>query len=198
MIIDKNIAWNRKRVFLPAFNMLGVLADAAQGAGAPAFGADLAGSELVGLLMAAAGDEVYTMWPIPWDLDKDEPIRLRLWFTHGSTDADDPDWLVSLKAIAKQAAISDAASTPDEAIAFAAKAVSTTANSLEVLDWEITVSNTFLTALDRALLIAIECNGLGSASANEIILYGLEIEYTVKATGTNNRRETTTNAPVAS
>jgi len=198
MIQDRNIAWERKRVFLPAFNMLGVLADAAQGAGAPAFGADLAASELVGLLEAAAGDSIFTMWPIPWDLDRTQPIRLRLWFTHGSTDADNPDWLVSLKAITKQAAITSAASTPDQAVAFAAKAVSTTANSLEILDWEVTTSNAFLTALDRALLIAIECNGLGSATVDEIIFYGLEIEYTVKATGDNNRRETTTNAPVAS
>jgi len=198
MIKDRNIAWERKRVFLPAFNMLGVLADAAQGAGAPAFGADLAASELVGMLINQAGDEVYTMWPIPWDLDRTQPIRLRLWFTHASTDADDPDWLVSLKAIAKQAAISDAASTPDQAVAFAATAVSTTANSLEILDWEVTTSDTWLTALDRALLIAIECNGLGSAAGDEIAFYGLEIEYTIKATGDDNRRKTTTNAPVAS
>jgi len=198
MITDKNIAWERKRVFLPAFNMLGVLADAAQGAGAPAFGADLAASELVGLLINAAGDEIYTMWPLPWDLDKDQPIRIRLIFTHASTDADDPDWLVSLKGIAKQAAITDAASTPDDAIAFAAKAVSTTANSLEILDWEVTTSDEWLAALDRAILIAIECNGLGSATGDEIILYGLEIEYTVNATGDDNRRKTTTNAPVAS
>jgi len=198
MIRDKNIAWERKRVFLPAFSMLGVLADAAQGAGAPVFGADLAATELVGLVMAAAGDEVYTMWPIPWDLDRDYPIRLRLWFSHGSTDTDDPDWLVSLKGIAKQAALTDAASTPDDAIAFAAKAVSATANSLEILDWEVTTSETWLTALDRALLIATECNGLGSAEITEILLYGLEIEYTVKATGDSNKREITTNAPVAS
>lgn len=198
MIVDANVAWNRKREFLPAFNMLGVLADASQGAGVPAFGADLAASELIGMLIAAAGDEVYTMWPLPWDIDRDEPIRFRLWFTHASTDADTPDWVVSYKAIAKQAAISDAKSSADEDVAFAATAVSTTANSLEITDWEESGSDTIIDSSDRALLLAIECNGLGGAGADEIIFYGLEIEYTINATTGENRRATTRSAPVSS
>lgn len=201
MINDKNIAWNRKRVFVKAADMMGVLPSTGvgEGAGAVAFIADpLAASELTGAAMGAAGDELYDVVPIPWDMDIDQPMRVRLWFTHSTTTADTPDWLVSLKAIAKQAAVTDAASTPDQAVAFAAKAVSTTASALEILDWEVTTSDTWIASTDRALLVAVECNGLGSASADEIVLYGYELEYTVKACGNDNIRSTTANAPVAS
>jgi len=197
MIKDKNIAWNTKRVFLPCFNMMGVLADASQGAGAPVFTADpLAASELVGLSIAAAGDEIYTVWPLPWDFDRSEPIRLRLWFTHSSTDADTPDWIVSYKAIAKQAAVTDAASSPDQAVAFAAAAVSTTASALEILNWEETVSDTKITSADKAILFAIECNGLGGAASDEINLWGMEVEYTVGATLDSAKRDITRNGPL--
>lgn len=197
MIKDKGIAWNTKREFLPCFNMLGLLADAAQGAGVPVMVAHpVAASELVGLAIAAAGDEIYTMWPLPWDFDKTEPVRFRLWFTHTTTSADTPDWIVSYKAIAKQAALTDAKATPDENVAFAAKAVSTTAEALEILDWEESVSDTKIETTDKALLIAVECNGLGGASANEITLMGLEVEYTVGATCDSNQRDITRDGPV--
>jgi len=197
MIKDRNVAWNRKRVFLPCFNMMGLLADAAQGTGAPAMAADpLAASELVGLLIHDAGDEIYTAWPLPWDFDRKEPIRFRLWFTHSSTDTDDPDWVVSYKAIEKQAAVTDAKSSADEDMAFAAKAVSATASALEILDWEESVSDTKITSADKALMLAIECNGLGSATGDEICLWGLEIEYTVGATLDSNKRDITRDGPV--
>jgi hypothetical protein len=39
--------------------------------------------------------------------------------------------------------------------------------------------------------MAVECNGLGSAGANEITLWGIELAYTVKATGDSQMRDTT-------
>ena len=199
MIKDEQIAWNRKRKFLPAYTMLGMLADASQGAGTPTLGAEpVAASELVGLQIAAAGDEVYTFWPLSWDFDRFQPVRFRLWFTHSSTDEDTPDWIVSYKAIAKQAAMTDAKSSSDEDVAFAATAVSATANSLEALNWEESASDLKIESTDKALLIAVECNGLGGASANEITFYGLEIEYTVGACKDSNFRDITRDAPANS
>ena len=199
MINDKDIAWNRKRVFLPAYTMLGMLADASEAAGVPTLGTDpVAVSELVGLQIASAGDEIYTFWPLPWDFDRFQPIRFRLWFTHASTDEDTPDWIVSYKAIAKQAALSDAKSSSDEDVAFAAAAVSATQYSLEILNWEESGSDLYIESTDKALLIAVECNGLGSASANEITFYGLEIEYTVGACKDSLVRDITRSAPANS
>lgn len=198
MIRDKNIAWKTKRVYLPCFNMGGVLADAAQGAGAPVFAAhSVAASELVIMQVAAAGDEVYTFWPFPQDFDADYPLRFRIWFSHSSTTADTPDWVLSYKALGDGDAITDAKDSADEDVAFAAAAVSTTANALEVLDWEKSVSNTKIDSTDHALMMALECNGLGGASANEIEVFGIEVEYTIQATASDGRKHDTNDEPVA-
>lgn len=201
MIKDRNVAWNRKREFIPAAHMTGLLEATnlitSLGAGAAVFQEALAAAEVAGLAIGAAGDEIYHFWPLPWDFDRAEPIRFRLWFTHSAVDADTPDWVVSYKAIGKQDAISDAKVSADENVAFAATAVSTTANAMEILDWKESVSDTKITSTDKALLMAIECNGLGGALANEISFFGLEIEYTVGACIDSNQRDITRNAPVA-
>jgi len=98
---------------------------------------------------------------------------------------------VDFKLIKKQVAISDAKSSSDLTLTFAAKAVSTTSGALEVLQWE-KGSLTF-DEDDLAMLIAVECNGLGGADANEIKFMGLELAYTVRATV--DVRETTRPTP---
>jgi len=189
MINDKAIAWNRKRVFFPAQNNNSMfLGDAnekltGQGAGTPVFAAlGVAASELTGIAMGAAGDEMYDFWPLPWDVDWDQPVWGRIWFTHDSTDADTPDWLAEMKFIEKQVAVSDAGASPDGAMTFAAKAVSTTSGALEVLDWESLDLSGKISEDDVALQIMVECNGLGSAGASEIKYLGFELAYTIAAT----------------
>ena len=197
MLKDYNIAWNRKREFLPCYTMLGMINDTAEANGGPVLAANPNGdTELVGLSIAALGDEVYTFWTLPWDLDISEPLRFRIWFTHSTATADTPDWVVSYKALGDGDAVSDAKSSGDEDIAFAATAVTATAHALEILDWEESVSDTKITPTDRALQIAVECNGLGSAGADEISVLGLEIEYTVGACLDSNHQDKTRNAPV--
>jgi hypothetical protein len=198
MIRDRNISWNRKRVFLPFFNMLGVLADASIATGAPVISATGATtSGIASMKIHDAGDEIYTFWPIPSDLDISEPLRFRIWFTHSSTSADTPSWEVSYKGLGDGDVMNDAKTDPDEEVAFAATAVSTTAYALEVLDWEESVSDTKIDSTDHALLIVTECIGLGSASADEIEGYGLEIEYTVGACLDSNHRDITRDGPTA-
>ena len=197
MIKDYNIAWNRKRKFLPCYTMLGMINDTSEANGGPVLAANpMATSELVGLSIAQAGDEVYTFWPLPWDLDRSEPLRFRIWFTHSTADADTPDWVVSYQAIADSVAITDGKAGADENVAFAATAVTATAHALEILDWEESISDTLIETTDHALLIALECNGLGSAGADEINVLGLEIEYTVGACLDSSHQDKTRNAPV--
>ena len=198
-IRDKAIGWKRRRIFLHPIDFASQWLEdgtskvmTGQGAGTPVFAAlGVAASELTGIAIGAAGDEVYAFLPIPWDLDPDYPVWARIWFTHDSTDADTPDWRVDFKLIKKQIAISDAKSSPDLTLTFAAKAVSTTSGALEVLQWE-KGSLTF-DEDDLAMMIAVECNGLGNASANEIKFMGLELAYTVRATV--DVRETTKPTP---
>ena len=186
MISDKAIAWNRKRVFLPTFGMAGAWVGAplaSQGAGAPVFGAlGVGASELCGLLMGAAGDEVYALWPLEWDVDWDQPIWGRIWFFHDSATADNPDWLVEMKFLEKQIAPSDAGATPDGAMTFPAKACAAVNGALEVLDWQSLDLSGKISENDMALQIMLECNGLGGATGDEIKLFGFEFAYTIAAT----------------
>jgi hypothetical protein len=203
MIKDHNIAWKTKRVFFPARQMAGVWDDgttgipASLGVGAALFAEILADTELAGMQIGAAGDEVYHFWPLPWDFDRDRPFRVRFWFIATQTDADAPIFKCIYKAIAKQAALTDAAATPDETITLGAHTVSTVANSLEVTDWKKSVSNTKITASDLALLLDFECDDLGGGSADEMLLLGAEIEYVIKATADDNKRHITDDEPVS-
>jgi hypothetical protein len=160
------------------------------GAGAAILQEVVAGAEIVGLAMGAAGDEIYHFMPIPWDLDRDFPIRYRVWFSHSATDADAPIWKVFAKFIGKQIAITDAASSGDDALTFGAHTVSTTADALEVTAWKEGVSHNKIAETDFGMLLSVECDNLGSASANEITLLGLEIDYTVGAAPEAPRRVT--------
>lgn len=190
---DKNMAGRLKRIFIDAQQMSGISVNrlASLGAGAPVFQDLLAASELSGLALAAAGDEIYHFMPIPWDLDRDFPMRFRIWFIHTATDADTPDWVIEIKYLGKQDAISDAGDSPDDTLTFAATAVSTTAESLEVTSFQA-CDEANLARTDFAMQIMTECNGLGSASANEMSLLGIELEYTRGGNSEGGRLDTDT------
>ena len=193
MIKDKNISWNVKREFISVHQMTGRDADMATvlGAGAAVFQEIGSTSQLAGLAIGAAGDEIFHSWKIPWDLDRDLPIQARLLFVHETTDADTPDWLVSMKGRAEAEAINVATSGPDATFTFPAKAVTETGYSLEATAWKSSGSDSGLSATDLLAMIAIECNGLGDAGADEITLLGIELAYTIKATTDTPHRDTT-------
>jgi hypothetical protein len=160
------------------FNMIGA-AGASAGAddGVPIVAVQ-AGAGMLGVIqMGAAGDEVDLFEPIPYDLDRSQKVAGRIWFCHSSTDADTPDWVVKTKFHAKQATLVDFDTSEDVATAFAAAACSTTEESLEVTAWKDLSWDDYITATDIAFGLIIECNGLGSAGANEIEFIGFEIAY---------------------
>ena len=74
-------------------------------------------------------------------------------------------------------AITDAVSSPDGTIAFAA------ASSLASHGWVATEYGSFKVPDkfddDVALLVSVECDSLGEAAANEIKLLGLELKFTL-------------------
>lgn len=191
MIKDQAIAWNVRREFIPVHLMAGLSVDrlAALAAGAAVFQEPVAAAELSGLAIAAAGDTIHHLWKLPWDMDRDMPIAARILFNHATTDADTPDWLVSLKGLGLQA-LTAATATADATLTFPAKAVAAVADALEKTNW-IKSSGGVFAASDLFCNMAIECNGLGSAGANEITLWGIEMAYTVKATGDSQTRDKT-------
>ncbi len=176
---DKNMAGRLKRVWIPVQSMQGldVARTASLGAGVAVFQEAVAAAEISGLAMAAAGDEVYHIMPIPYDLDRDYPMRFRIWFCHASTDTDNPDWVIALTYLGKGVLIPDASASADDTLTFAALAVAAVADALEVTSFQA-CDESKLAATDFAMTIVCECNGLGSASANEIELLGIELEYT--------------------
>ena len=200
-INDDNIGWNRRRLFIPARWAAGVLDDstsgvpASLGAGTPLFAELSAAFELSGMQIAADADELYHFLPIPWDMDITRPMRFRVWFMHTSTDADAPVFSFAYKGVGKQAAISDAKSTPDETVTLTAHTCSTTANSLEVTMWGESDSGNELTITDFGIAIALTCDTM-AASANEILVLGFEIDYVVGA-APNRARQITTGQPTS-
>lgn len=203
MIRDRNIAGRTKRLWIPVHAMAGLIDQVptdstiqpivSLGAGSPIFQEPLAGAEISGLAMAANGDEIYHLLPIPWDMSRNHNWRARIWFVHSSTDADTPDWVIAATYVGKQGAIIDASAAADETLTFAAKATSTTDDSLEVLDFEESASAANMAETDFAIMLSVECNAI-SASANEITLLGIEIEYTL-AGMSEGLRLTTDNVP---
>jgi hypothetical protein len=123
-------------------------------------------------------------------MDIDNPVRFRVWFVHASTSADTPAFQVDYKAVGKQAAVSDAKSSPDESVSIPAHTCSTTDNSLEITAWAESTSDLYIVGTDFALLLALEMTDLGSATADECEIMGLEMDYTVAAAPGEFRRVT--------
>lgn len=194
-INDEKIAWNRRRVFFPCRTMFGVLDDstsgvpASLGSGVPVFAEISANFELAALQLRDE-DEIYHFFPIPWDMDLGYPIRFRLWFIHTATDADTPDFQITYKGVGKQAALSDAKDTPDETLTILDHACSTTGNSLEVTAWTESTSQNHLVSTDFGVIFAVEITDLGGASNDEIMLLGVEVDYTMGAAPGEFRRTT--------
>lgn len=208
-IQDRHLAWKYGQLWIPAKEFLSVSNigineggatnhAAAATVGSPATdGAPVSGdlgttaTEAYGVLMAAAGDEIATWIPIPTWWDTDHPLQFRVWFTHQATDADAPIWKVHLHPrVNGSEALQPVLANADETITFTAHTVSTTADVVEATSWTSATATT-LAGTDTILGISLECDSLGSASANEIVLIGLEIRYTVSAMTDTNAREIT-------
>ena len=195
MIKDAKVAWNTKRVFRDAKYMTGMINGTGEAAGGPVVAAHSVGaSEQCIVQVGADGDEFYDFFPLPWDFDRKQPIRFRVIFSHSSVHADSPVWHFSYQAVAAGEAIADV--TAHETLTTSGTPVSTTADALEVWDWEESASNLYITASDYAIKVKIECDSLGGANTNEIELFGYEIEYVVGATGASNKRDLTKDGPV--
>lgn len=193
---DAGIEWNKGRKIIQAIDFASQWVGSpltGQGAGTPVYGASgVAAAELTGILVGGAGDELYHMMPVPWNMDPAIDPWIRLIFSHDSTDADTPDFLCDFTWGAKQAALVDAGASPDATATIAAHTCSTTSGSLERTLWARAGGlGDAWTAEDIALLLSVEFNGLGSASADEIVFHWAELAYTISATGDSGQRDTT-------
>ena len=156
--------------------MGGLDATGGLGAGAPLMG-EVGTTGQAGLLMGAAGDVMY--WTVLLEdllIKKDRDIHARVHFAAPNVDTG-IDWIATILGIKAGDGITDAVSSPDGTIAFAAAA------SIASDGWIATEYGSFKVPDkfddDIALLISVECDSLGTASANEILLLGLELKFTL-------------------
>lgn len=183
---DRHIWWKMKSLWLPwplwiSYSQVtgaSTVFNFPNSAGAPVTAQAGGGAtEMHVVQMGAAADEIQTWIPVPHDMDITRNAAARVWFIHSATGADTPIWKLFAKFFAKQAAITAGESSADETTTFAAHTCSTTDNSTEVTVWTELVWNDVLTTDDVLIALTLECDNLGSASANEIELFGLELAY---------------------
>jgi hypothetical protein len=186
--------WKTKRMMLYAQfanDVIGTAgADTGLGGGTPVV-ATAAGSTIGVLQINQANDEVQWFIPMPYDLDTAAQVLGRVIFVHSSTDADTPVFTIKSKFHAKQATVVDFDTSEDQSIAFAAHTCSTTVESLEMTNWtDLGWDDSFVSG-DAMVGIILIASNLGSASADEIELIGLELMYQVDAMDKRGRRKTT-------
>ena len=192
---DRIVKWKAPRHFWNAARADDILgtagADTGQNAGGPVVAVAGDGSGLAVVQIGAQNDEVSFFRPIPHWWDRSSKVLARVWFFHSSTGSDNPVFTVKTKFHAKQAAVADFDTADDASVVFTAHAVSTTAGSLEVTDWYDLEWDQHIVDTDIAVGLILACTDLGSASANEIELYG--IQFMLEAEYMTTRRETTAN-----
>ena len=194
MIKDSNIAFKTKKINRDFRYMYGMLNGTGQGTGAPATAAhSVAASEQTVVPVGATGDEFYDVFMLPWDIDITKPLRWRLIFSHQSTDQDTPTFTFDYMARAAGEAVADI--TSHESTTFSG-AVASGANLVEVTDWVSTSSQSYITSSDSMLFTRVTCTNSGGADPGEIEMIALQLEYTIQATASDNRRHTTDFEPV--
>ena len=180
---DRSFGWRTKREFFSAKDFLGMdnngSSDISLSQGTPVMEA-ITTIEICGIPMNAA-DEVQHFFPIPWDMDRNRPVRARLFFQHASTDADTPTFKFAYKFFEKQDGLVEIKGGADKDVSFDSHTCSTTAASLEVTNWKDLSMEDYLTDDDVAVGVCVELDALGSATADECHLIGFELEWTVDA-----------------
>lgn len=149
------------------------------GAGLPALIA-IGTTGLTGLLMRAAGDDIRHAMPIPADLDRYNPVRMRVWWSSeaAAVGARTIDWKVLYKALTSE---TSALAAGDTALstAIARDTPVGTAKVVQKTAWGVLNRNTITTAQDMLSLI-VEMDAFNAAFVENKYLLGLELEYSPK------------------
>jgi len=192
-INDDAMPWDTRTAFIPwtSFMSIGNIAldgNAAniwitEGSGTTA-GTPLVGeigatsTDVAGVEIAAAGDLISTYWPYPSELDTSDPeLFFRVHFVHEGAAADTPDFKVHYLHRAKQEGFLEPVAGATAVTSILDHTCSTTADSLELTAW--TIAATQPASTDVGSLLAVEADHLGSASAGEIFILGVEMRFKV-------------------
>ena len=183
---DNLMYWKTARVWIPYNSFMSLLIDTtmeSQAGSASAAVTIVSGPAELALIPMSSDDEVHTLIPIPWDLDRDEKVLARLYFVHASTDADaNIDWIVGSSFFSKQATLPELQGGSENDVAFAAHLCSTTDDSIEVTTWTDLGWDDYISDTDVLAGLAIELQDDGASTGDETEFMGIELAYTRKAT----------------
>ena len=133
-------------------------------------------TDIAAIETAADGDLASTYWVFPSDMDMDNPnMSFRVFFVHEGAAADLPIWKVVHLDLAAQDAFAEPVANATETVTFPAHTCGATADSLEVTAWAAVTTQP--DSADVAMLLAVERDSHGSASAGEIFILGVGVRY---------------------
>lgn len=180
---DRHFAWRTKRIWFSAKDFLGFdnngTSDISLSQGTPTM-EPATTIELASLPMTTA-DEIQHLIPVPWDMDRDQTMRVRVHFQHAAAGADTPQFKFAYKFFSRQDQTVEIKGNADKDVTLTAHTCSTTNPSYEVTNWNDLDTEDYISSTDIAMGMCLELDALGSASADECKIFGIELEYTIDA-----------------
>lgn len=181
-IRDKDIEWERKRIFLQAWGDAGFTATGLVGihTGGPVY-AEL-GTLGIGVVDMEAGDMYTHLLPLPSDADVAQDIRFRVfWSTDSTTAADTVDFVLLYSATAEAEALTTGASALDTTIAQDTH-TSGNASALHKTAWGILDADTLTEGDVLHLNVEMDATAVDTAGSEHVYYLGTQMEYTPKRT----------------
>lgn len=187
MLRDFNIEWLEAKEFID-YSRFGVVITPPSGGATDTGGSvgadtgapvtqEVGTSGIVGWQVGAAGDMFATLWPA-YEVDITKQIRFRVVWSQSSTTATDTiDWIVTYTPLILE---TTAIVTPVTALSTAitlADASSGVANVVQGSSFGIINRNTLASTV-WGLALRVEADAIGTFSANEVTMLGLEVRYT--------------------
>lgn len=187
---DKELLWRPGRLYIPVTSM-GWTYEATGAAGVKSAGAgtpsatnkqftEIGSTGIVGMFFNAAGDSIMGHTMLPYDLDRKQPMYVRVHWSSESTDtADTITWLVQYTAIIPNTtAIIDPATVLGTVIA-QDTVPAATANIWCATEWGVIPRNTFTKDVE-AITYEVEMDQFAAGLTEAKHLLGLELRYTPK------------------
>jgi hypothetical protein len=193
-IQDRSMGWKTCRQYIPIREFEGIdndgTDDISLSQGTPARIAATGTLEVCAMPMDAA-DEVHHIIPIPWNMNRDKKVLGRVFFIHASTDAGDtPIFKLGVKFYGKQDETVEAKGGADADVSITSPDTVATDNSLEVTDWTDLEWDKYMTAEDVMAAITLELDNLGTSTADECEVLGIELMWEIDACDGVRRRKT--------
>ena len=178
---DYNIEWRPGRIYVPVSEFTGLIGaagvSAGTGPGAPVQ-QEISTFGLNAVLMDTAADALDHNLHLPYDVDRNRPIKFRVHWTSGSsTTADTITWKVFYLAIVPDSTTIAAATTALDTVIAQDTVIG--AYTYQVTDYGAIAAGTLGPTVE-ALALQVEMDAFAAGLTEDKFLLGLEMLYTPK------------------